>query len=94
MKILVQWLNESRTRAEVTIVPSWLGRLFGRKVRRGSVVRSGYRWDWDASGKMVDEIFGVASYVEYGPITTTLTREQSAPTVNELPMAIIKERAP
>lgn len=48
--------NEKSARAVVSIVPSWWGRLRGRKTRIAIVRRSHGRWFIDASGHEVSRV--------------------------------------
>ena len=89
MKFSLRWLNEERTRAEVHVTPSWWGRLWGDKPRRGVAVWHEIypHWFWEAGGKTVDTLFGYADYVGHGPMVAFLDKEQSAPSIAPLPRA-------
>jgi hypothetical protein len=58
MKVHVDFHDDARTKARITIVPGWLGRLFGRKTRTGEAERThdiayGLRWKFAATGREV-----------------------------------------
>jgi hypothetical protein len=70
----------SRTRVEITLVPTWLGRLFKRRVRQGVAYRAkdledciGGRldtvaWWWQATDRHVGSY--VERYIEAAPMLT------------------------
>lgn len=37
MRVVVEFDDQARTRARVTVLPSWLGRLFGRRPRTARI---------------------------------------------------------
>ena len=55
MKVHVEFLNDEHTKARITLVPGWLGRLFGAKTRTGEAARMGYHreWAWTSTSRNV-----------------------------------------
>lgn len=48
MRIDVRFLDKAETRCEITLTPGWIGRLFGRRPRRGVATRylsKAWRWE-------------------------------------------------
>ena len=67
----VQIKSLSRTRVEITLVPTWLGRLFKRRVRQGVACRAkdlnGHiGWWWQATDRHVGSY--VERYIEAAPM--------------------------
>lgn len=63
----------SKTRVEITLVPTWLGRLFKRRVRQGVAYRArdmtdDIAWWWQATDRHVGEY--IARYIEAAPMLT------------------------
>ena len=61
----------SKTRVEITLVPTWLGRLFKRRVRQGVAHRAldsedGMAWWWKATDRYVGAY--VERYIEAAPM--------------------------
>ncbi len=62
----------SKTRVEITLVPTWLGRLFKRRVRQGVAYRAkdpgddGLFWWWLATDRYVGAY--VERYIEAAPV--------------------------
>lgn len=86
MRIRVAFVDEAKTKAEITIEPSWFARLFGARARRGIATKlhvDGYRerkdWFWETTGRQVDTGFSGQ------PITQAL--ETMPVEVSELPVA-------
>jgi hypothetical protein len=64
MRISVVFITDDKTKAEITIEPSWLARVFGARARRGVALKlmvDGYRarkdWFWETTGRQVDTDF-------------------------------------
>ena len=63
----------SRTRVEITLVPTWLGRMFKRRVRQGIAygAKNSARdmaWWWQATDRYVGSY--VERYIEAAPMLT------------------------
>jgi hypothetical protein len=63
----------SKTRVEITLVPTWLGRMFKRRVRQGIAYRAKdsenqYGWWWQATDRFVG--LYVERYIEAAPMLT------------------------
>lgn len=61
----------SKTRVEITLVPTWLGRMFKRRVRQGSAYRAKsaadtLAWWWQATDRYVGAY--VERYIEVVPM--------------------------
>lgn len=61
----------SKTRVEITLVPTWLGRLFKRRVRQGIAYRGkdaegDLGWWWQATDRHVGAY--VERYIEAAPM--------------------------
>ena len=61
----------SKTRVEITLVPTWLGRLFKRRVRQGVAYRAKdsedqMAWWWQATDRYVGSY--VERYIEAAPM--------------------------
>lgn len=61
----------SKTRVEITLVPTWLGRLFKRRVRQGVAYRAkdsedAVGWWWQATDRHVGAY--VERYIEAAPM--------------------------
>lgn len=72
MKIAVHYVDD--THAEITLTPSWLGRLFGEQIRRGTakkmlkITNNKPTWVWEATENHVDDDFDNNT----GPITRAI----------------------
>jgi hypothetical protein len=61
VKVRIEWLNKKR--CTVTLIPSWLGRMFGSETRQGIAYRSTYRMvALDVDGNETDEITEHTAY--------------------------------
>lgn len=63
----------SKTRVEITLVPTWLGRLCSRRVRQGVAYRAKdsedeVGWWWQATNRYVGSY--VERYIETAPMLT------------------------
>ena len=63
----------SKTRVEITLVPTWLGRLFKRRVRQGVAYRAkdaegDMAWWWQATDRHVGVY--IERYIEAAPMLT------------------------
>lgn len=63
----------SKTRVEITLVPTWLGRLFKRRVRQGVAYRAkdsegDKAWWWQATDRHVGVY--IERYIEAAPMLT------------------------
>jgi hypothetical protein len=61
----------SKTRVEITLVPTWMGRLFKRRVRQGTAYRAkdaegDLGWWWQATDRHVGMY--VERYIEAAPM--------------------------
>jgi hypothetical protein len=61
----------SKTRVEITLVPTWLGRVFKRRVRQGPAFRAkdadgDLGWWWEATDRHVGSY--VERYIEAAPL--------------------------
>jgi hypothetical protein len=91
----------SKTRVEITLVPTWLGRLFKRRVRQGVAYRAKdaedvIGWWWQATDRHVSA--HIEGYIEAAPMLSIedMTVEQlllDAPATNEPDVPRSKKRS-
>lgn len=83
MKVHVEFHDDARTKARITIVPGWLGRLFGAKTRTGEADRLVMSvWQWSATHRNIRN----------DRHARAILRELDCQTVEPLPKATVRTR--